>query len=96
TAYKQAIKIKPDLPEAHNNLGLIYDTLNKQQEAIALFKQAIAINPDYAEAYNNLSAIYFQNKQYKLAIEYCDKASQLGFTNPILQEALKPYKELAQ
>lgn len=94
--YKKAIEINPDYADAYNNLGLTYYAINKNEEAIALFKKAIEINPNYAVAYNNLSAVYFHNKQYKLAIEYCDRARELGFANPAFLEALKPYREQGQ
>ncbi len=95
-SYKKAIEINPDYAPAYNNLGIVYYTLDKKEEAIALYKKAIEINPDFAKAYNNLSIIYFYKKQYKLAIEYCDRAKELGFTSPTLLEALKPYRGQGQ
>lgn len=91
-AYKKAISIKPDYAKAHNNLGYVYAVINKSDEAVASFKKAIAIKPDYAKAYDNLSVIYFQRKQYQLSVEYFDKAKKLGLINPVLLEALKPYR----
>ena len=43
----------------------------------------------------NLSLAYFHKKQYKLAIEYCDKAKALGlgFDNPDFLNSLKPYRD---
>ena len=93
---KKAIEINPGLVEAYNNLGFVYYAINKNEEAIAILKKAIEINPNYTAAYNNLSIIYFHKKQYKLAIEYCDRAKELGFTNLALLEALKPYREQGQ
>jgi spermidine synthase len=52
---KQAITIKPDFAEAHNNLGVALAKQGRQDEAIAHFMQAIAIKPDFAEAHNNLN-----------------------------------------
>ena len=45
-AHKQAIRIKPDYAEAHDNLGNAYDKLGIYREAIEAFKQAIKIKPD--------------------------------------------------
>ena len=67
--------------------------MGKNDEAITHFKKAIEVDPAYALAYNNLAVIYYYNKQYRLAIEYCDKAKALGFSNPRLSEALNPYRE---
>ena len=90
---KKAIKINPDYAEAYNSLGATYDLMGKKEEALAMFKKAIKIKPDFARAHNNLSIFYFYQKQYKLAIEYCDKAKALGFVNPVFVEALKPYRK---
>ncbi len=91
-AFKKAIEILPDTACFYNNLGSIYYVMGKQDEAIAMFTQAIEINPAYAEAYNNLAINYFKRKQYKLAIEYCDKAQELGFVNSQLLKDVKPYR----
>ena len=93
---KKAIEINPDLEEAYYNLGVVYEAIGKEEAAIGAYKKAIEINPAYAKAYNNLSVIYLHQQEYKLAIEYCDKADALGFTNPALSEALKPYREQGQ
>ncbi|MCX5635759.1 MAG: tetratricopeptide repeat protein, partial [Planctomycetota bacterium] len=68
-AYKQAIRIKPDDTEAHNNLGVAYGGLGRYQDAIESFKQAIKIKPDYAEAHNNLGAAYFATGDKGSALE---------------------------
>ena len=91
-SYKKAIEIKTDYADAYHNLGVLYSKLNRNEEAITLYKQTIEINPNHAGVYNNLSATYFRNKQYQLAIEYCDKAINLGFAKSDLLEALKPYR----
>ena len=82
-----------DFAEAHNNLGIAYNASGKTEEAISSFRKAIEINPNHVKAHYNLSVAYFNEKQYKLAIKYCDKAKDLGFVNPDFLEALKPYRE---
>ncbi len=54
---RKAIKIKPDLTEAHYNLGIILRDIGKLQEAELSYRKAIEIKPDYAEAYSNLGNI---------------------------------------
>ncbi len=68
-AFKQAIRIKPNVAVSHYNLGIVYDSLGKYQEAIEEYKQAIRIKPDYAEAYDNLGNAYADSGKYKEAIE---------------------------
>ena len=53
-SYKKAIELKPDLPEAHYNLGNTLKNLGRLDEAEKSYKKAIELKPDYAEAHNNL------------------------------------------
>jgi tetratricopeptide (TPR) repeat protein len=53
--YLRAIAIKPDLPEAHYNLGHLYYGLpGRLDDAVAQFTEAIRLKPDYPEAHDNL------------------------------------------
>ncbi|MCK4912855.1 MAG: tetratricopeptide repeat protein [Candidatus Omnitrophica bacterium] len=72
--FKLAIKDKPDLASAHNNLGAQLEEIDK---AIEEFKLAIKYEPDFAEAHNNLGIAYAKigktNKaieEYELAIKF--------------------------
>jgi tetratricopeptide (TPR) repeat protein len=56
-SYRQAIFIKSDYIEAHNNLGNTLKKIGKTEEALASFRQAIAINPELSEAHNNLGTV---------------------------------------
>lgn len=94
SVYEKAIRINPSDANAYNNLGNIYSSIDKEAEAIPLYKKAIEINPDYAGAYFNLSLSYFREKQYDLAVRYCDKAIQLGFrVSPKYLEALESHRK---
>ena len=91
-SYKKAIEIKKDFAKAYYNLGNVYIDMNRKKDALTSYKKAIEIKPDYAIAYSNLSILYLERAQYKLAIENFKKAEKLGFVNPSLLEALKPYR----
>ena len=55
--YRQAIRLKPDDAEAHNNLGTILcDRKHDYEGAIAEFREAIRLKPDDAEAHHDLGA----------------------------------------
>jgi hypothetical protein len=53
-SYNKAIAIKPDLAEAHSNLGITLQELGRPEDAETSYKRAIAIKPDYEEAHYNL------------------------------------------
>ena len=57
-AFRQAVRLRPDFVEAHNNLGFALATLGKSPEAIKAYQQAIKIKPDYATAHYNLGFTY--------------------------------------
>ena len=52
---KRAIVIKPDFPEAYNNLAAAYEGLKQWDDAIAAAQQAIKLKSDFKLAKNNLA-----------------------------------------
>ena len=56
--YKQSISVDKKIPEPHNNLGNLYDYLNKIKDAIDCYKRAIDINPKFSYAHHNLGSVY--------------------------------------
>ncbi|HWX90409.1 MAG TPA: tetratricopeptide repeat protein, partial [Rhizomicrobium sp.] len=59
-SYGRALAAKPDIAEAHNNLGLIHLRRGHFEEAQTAFARAVAIAPGYAEAHNNCGHILLQ------------------------------------
>jgi len=53
-AYKQAIRIKPDIAEAHYNLGVIYLVLNDRGSALEQYKILKTLDPEMANQLFNL------------------------------------------
>ncbi|MBM3262105.1 MAG: tetratricopeptide repeat protein [candidate division Zixibacteria bacterium] len=45
-ALETAIKLRPDFPKAHFNLGVLQDIMHRYPEAIAAYEQAAALAPD--------------------------------------------------
>jgi tetratricopeptide (TPR) repeat protein len=52
--YEQAIAIRPDLAEAHGNLGNALFALNRPNEAVRRYEAALAINPEQAQLHHAL------------------------------------------
>jgi len=52
--YEQALQLKPDDPDAHNNLGLLLARAGRLTEAIGHFEAALRSRPDFPAARRNL------------------------------------------
>ncbi len=92
--YKKALKINPDSISVYNNLGVLYIHLGKCKGAISSYRKALEINPDYARAYFGLAEAYFYDKQYNLAIKYCDEAVKFQYNVPKeFLDMLSSYRE---
>jgi len=91
--YKKALAIDPSYLEAHTNLGIAYLAKGRLEEAISEHKMALAINPCFAKAHNNLAVAYYFRGDYRLAIEHCDQAIELGFRpHPQFLKQLELYR----
>ena len=53
---RQAIVLKPDYANAHQNLGSVLIELLELDEAVATLERAVTLEPDHAQALVNLSA----------------------------------------
>lgn len=55
-AFREATKLRPAYPEAHNNLGLVLIQAGDDPNGIAALREAVRLDPEYAEARANLGA----------------------------------------
>jgi tetratricopeptide (TPR) repeat protein len=70
-AYRKILAIRPDIAEAHNNLGNVLLSQRKLDEAAVHFEHAVALRLDFAEAHNNLGFVYqWQRKLDKAATQF--------------------------
>ena len=53
-SYREALRLRPDYPEAHNNLGARCGTSADLAEAEASCREALRLRPDFPEAHSNL------------------------------------------
>ncbi|HEX8772938.1 MAG TPA: VWA domain-containing protein [Pyrinomonadaceae bacterium] len=81
-AYKQAVKVKPDYAEAHNNLGDAYFQLKQYKKAVEAYRQAIRYKPDLASAHNHMGTAYFKQGEHNRAIEAYREAIRLDPKSP--------------
>jgi predicted O-linked N-acetylglucosamine transferase (SPINDLY family) len=75
--FRQALQLRPDFPEAHNNLANALYELGQSEQALAHGQEALRLRPDYAEAHHNLGqALYRQGKPDE-ALTHCQEAVRL-------------------
>ena len=83
-AFQHAVKLDPELAEAHFRLGLGYEALGKRDEAEAEYKKAVETYKKYleqhdddADAHYNLGQTYAGLDQYSEAIREYREATKL-------------------
>lgn len=54
--WRATVRISPESPRAHNNMGDIYSIEGDLEKAAASFRRATELKPNYAEAYFNLAS----------------------------------------
>ncbi len=78
--FRKALELKPQFPEAVNNMGTVYLLMGDWPKAINCFKEAAANikyqTPQYA--YNNLGLAYFKMGDHKKAIQNYEMALRLS------------------
>jgi predicted O-linked N-acetylglucosamine transferase (SPINDLY family) len=55
--YRRVLALRPDLIDAHLNLGAVLKDQGKLDEAAAQYRRALAVDPDFAEAHYNLGLV---------------------------------------
>jgi tetratricopeptide (TPR) repeat protein len=83
-AFQQALKLDPDLAEAHFRLGLAFDAVGKEQEAedaykksIEKYKKYLEANGKDAEAHYNMGQAYAGLHLYSEAVREYRQATRL-------------------
>ena len=52
-----ALRLRPDSPEVHNNLGNALQSKGRLEEAVDHYRQALLLEPSFAAAHNNLGNV---------------------------------------
>lgn len=56
--FAEALRLRPQMAEAHYNQGLAMTRLGRRDEAMACFHEALRLMPDYAVAHNDLGIAF--------------------------------------
>jgi tetratricopeptide (TPR) repeat protein len=89
--YQRVLQVNPIYGEALNNLGSVYLTLGRLEEAKAIFLRARIAHPHMVDVYFNLGLLEVRMGNYKAATEYfkqCIELKEDGTTYRELGHAL--------
>ena len=75
--FSEALKINPNFTSAKLNLGIVYQSLGKNEEALKCFKDITKINKTLPAVYNNIGFILYTQNKYSEAIIELNKAIEL-------------------
>ena len=89
--YRKILNVDPEYIFALNNLGVIYMSQKRNEEAISIFKKAIDLKTDYVDPYYNLSCLYSRSGDIPRGLEYLKKAISI---NNNVKEWAKDDKDL--
>ena len=86
SAYRRALALKPDFPEAHVGLANVYFLRGRLEEAITEYGEAVALQPANAELDYLISQLHALRGADGLALESLTGVIRKGWTN---REAIK-------
>ena len=72
--YAEVARLKPEFPEAHNNLGVAWQKKGDLKKAAESFNRALEVRPDYTEALSNRGWVHVRQKEWLQARDDFDKA----------------------
>jgi tetratricopeptide (TPR) repeat protein len=88
--YEKVLKLEPQMPGVHNNIGNIYYEKGNREGAIKEYKEEIRLFPGHAKrAYYNLGTIYLESGKYEEAKRYLSGALKIDPDYKEAKDALK-------
>lgn len=93
--YVKAIELWPSYPEAHNNLGDVYEKQGKYKDAIREYTLAATFATNAPYPYFGLGDVYFKLGRYEQAVVNYEKGLKLDPNDKESQENLKIAKVLS-
>ena len=78
---ESAIKIKPNIPNYYNNIGIALSNLNSSQKAIENYLKALELNNKFLDANINLAIEYKKILKFEDAIKYFNASLKISPNN---------------
>ncbi len=75
--YEEALRLKPDYPEAWSNKGLTLHDLKRYDDALLAYEEALRLKPDYPEAWSNKGLTFFKTSKINESIKCFEHSIQL-------------------
>ena len=79
SALEKAIRWNPKFLQAYTTLANAFLMKGMVDESIETNLKALKIDESFAVAHNNLAIAYLEKKHFKMAVQHCDKAVELGY-----------------
>jgi len=96
SSYQRAIQLDPVNPIYRLNLGGVYYSLQKYNDAANLFAQAVSLKADWPNAHYNLAWASYQTKNYQQAASEMQNVLKLLDKKQNPKDYAKAQKELEQ
>ena len=76
--YYKVLKIDPNYIDAHNNLGIMFQSLREYHKAKSCYEKIIEIDPGYVNAYYNLGGVFIGLGEYQKAKSCYEKVIEIN------------------
>jgi tetratricopeptide (TPR) repeat protein len=80
---EQAVRLEPDDPIAHDDLGGAYQSAKRLDEAAREYRKSIALNDDAASPHEGLGSILSERKEYAEARKEFERALEIAPGAPL-------------
>ena len=77
-AYTKVVQLRPDSPEANNNLAVALKKNGDLDKALEGFNRALNLREDYAEAWSNRGWVYLEQEKWREARHDFNQALRLN------------------
>jgi lipoprotein NlpI len=80
--FRRALRLKPDMPQAFNHLGIHYTQIMDFMHAYEAFDSALELDPSFEYAYLNRGIALYYGGREKLAVKDLEKFQLLQSNDP--------------